>query len=93
MVFLNILIWKPVLPSFKSLEKACIDSLNVFSREKVNNLTIEGELSKVQHFLYDLQNAPFLFNVGKLHLEKDPLKENFLRCALTLNKRLLRNND
>ena len=57
------------------------------------NLTIEEEITKVCHFLYDIQNAPFLFNVEELRLEKNPLKENFLRCTLTLNKRLLRNND
>ena len=57
------------------------------------NLTLEEEFNKVYRFLYDIQNAPFLFNVEELHLEKDPLRENFIRCTVTLNKRLLRNND
>lgn len=57
------------------------------------NLTIEEEFDKVFHFLYDIQNAPFLFNVEELHLEKTPLKENFIKCTLTLNRRLLRAED
>ncbi len=53
------------------------------------NLTIEEEFNKVYRFLYDIQNAPFLFDVEELRLEKDPLKENDIRCTLTLNKRLI----
>ena len=57
------------------------------------SLTIEEEFSKIYHFLYDIQNVPFFLNVEELRLERNPLKENSLRCTVTLNKRLLRNND
>ncbi|HLD70183.1 MAG TPA: type 4a pilus biogenesis protein PilO [Candidatus Omnitrophota bacterium] len=62
------------------------DFYNVFSI----NLTIEEEFIKVYRFLYDIQNAPLLFNVEELRLEKDPLKETFMKCTLILTKRLIR---
>ncbi len=63
-----------------------------FYNEFSINLTIEEEFNKIYRFLYDIQNAPFLFNVEELRLEKDPLKESFMKCTLILTKRLIGDN-
>lgn len=55
------------------------------------HLMLEEDLLVMVHFLYTLQNPPYLFAVTEMRLEKSSPKKTSLKCYLVLSRTLIRN--
>ena len=62
-----------------------VDLYNQFSV----SLTLEGKLEDVAHFVYDLQNKPYLLRVDELRIDKKSIRTSALRCRLVLSRILI----
>ena len=62
-----------------------VDFYNNFSV----SLSLDGELKTILHFLYLLQNAPHLFAIDEVYIEKGTLRSAQVKCRLSLSKALI----
>lgn len=60
-----------------------------FYRNFSVDLIIEGQLKDITRFINDLQNAPHLIKVDKLHLEKESVVQPVLKALLLVSKILI----
>ncbi len=65
-----------------------VKRMGIFNNFLVS-LTIDGELETITHFLYILQNAPHLFDVDEVRLEKSSIRTTQIKCYLVLSKALI----
>ena len=65
-----------------------VDFYNNFSV----SLSLDGELKTILHFLYLLQNAPHLFAIDEVYIEKGTLRSAQVKCRLSLSKALIPQN-